>query len=197
MGRKDHIMRNLASFTAGCLTCVITVAPLAGAAEDGARDKRIGALLTGYEEVPAVSSPAEGTFRGRISADGTQIDYELTYSGLSSPVQQAHIHFAQRAVNGAIVVWLCGTAANPGPAGTPVCPAEGTVTGTITSAEVVASAPAQQIGAGELAEVIDAIEAGRAYANVHSSTSPGGEIRGQILVRSLRDLRDLLLDHLR
>ena len=33
---------------------------------------------------------------------------------------------------------------------------------------------------GELAEVIAAIRAGSAYANVHTSLSPGGEIRGQI-----------------
>ncbi len=38
----------------------------------------------------------------------------------------------------------------------------------------------QQILAGELAEVIAAIRAGVAYANVHTTLSPGGEIRGQI-----------------
>jgi len=36
------------------------------------------------------------------------------------------------------------------------------------------------LGPGELDEVIDAIRAGLAYANVHSTQSPGGEIRGQL-----------------
>ena len=49
------------------------------------------------------------------------------------------------------------------------------------AANVVAGATAsQQLAAGELAEVIAAIRAGAAYANVHTNLSPGGEIRGQI-----------------
>ena len=65
---------------------------------------------------------------------------------------------------------------------TPLCPQSGTVTGQITAANVIAAATAsQQIVAGELAEVIAAIRAGRAYVNVHSTPlTPGGEIRGQV-----------------
>jgi hypothetical protein len=143
--------------------------------------ERIQTRLSGYEEVPAVSTLASGEFRAMISPDETFIDYELTYSGLQAPVTQAHIHFAQPAVNGGIVVWLCGTAALPGPAGTPSCPESGTVSGTIFAAQVVGSAtPSQQLTAGDWAEVIDAIRAGSAYSNVHTLVSPGGEIRGQI-----------------
>jgi len=51
----------------------------------------------------------------------------------------------------------------------------------ITSANVIAgSMTPQQLTAGDLADVIKAIRAGVAYANVHTSVSPGGEIRGQI-----------------
>jgi hypothetical protein len=67
---------------------------------------------------------------------------------------------------------------------TPECPQGGSVSGTLTAANVVQPAtpppPPQQILAGELAEVIAAIRAGKAYANVHTNLSPGGEIRGQI-----------------
>jgi hypothetical protein len=38
----------------------------------------------------------------------------------------------------------------------------------------------QQLAAGDLAAVITAIRAGAAYANVHTTLSTGGEIRGQI-----------------
>ena len=95
---------------------------------------------------------------------------------------QAHIHVAQRGVNGSIVIWLCGTATNPGPEGIQTCPQDGTITEMVTAADVVAgSMTSHQLGAGELAEVIAAIRAGVAYTNVHTSPlSPGGEIRSQI-----------------
>jgi len=147
-----------------------------------ARAEHIQATLTGYEEVPAVSTVASGEFSATISNNDQSIDYTLTYSGLQGTVTQAHIHVAQLSVNGSIVIWLCGTASNPGPAGTPTCtPGSGTFTGTVTAANVVAGAtPSQQLTAGDLDEVIDAIRAGAAYANVHTNLSPGGEIRGQI-----------------
>jgi hypothetical protein len=149
-------------------------------------DDKIRARLTGYEEVPPVSTVASGEFEGRISGDESLITYELSYSGLQGTVQQAHIHFAQKAVNGSIVIWLCQTATTPAPvtvAGlTPFCPQSGTVTGQITAANVITAGTAsQQIVAGELAEVIAAIRAGRAYVNVHSTPlTPGGEVRGQL-----------------
>ena len=54
--------------------------------------------------------------RPALGRDEGSIDYELTYSGLQGTVSMAHIHFAQRGVNGSIVLWLCQTAAAPAPA---------------------------------------------------------------------------------
>jgi hypothetical protein len=86
-------------------------------------------------------------------------------------------------VNGGIVVWLCGTATNPGPPNTPSCPAgsSGEVAGTITAAQVQATA--QGIAANEFEELLAAIGEGATYANVHTTKYGGGEIRGQILQR--------------
>lgn len=142
--------------------------------------ERIQASLSGYEEVPSVSTVASGQFRGMISADGDSIDFELSYAGLQGDVTMAHIHFANAGVNGSVVAWLCGTAAIPGPPGTPACPESGTVSGTITASEVVGSSDTQQIEAGDLDAVIAAIRAGAAYVNVHTVISPGGEVRGQM-----------------
>jgi len=141
--------------------------------------------LKGFEEVPAVSTVASGEFEATISGDEQSIEWRLSYTALQGNVQQAHIHVAQKGVNGVIVIWLCGTTALPGPAGTQICPeGSGELTGQITAANVVQPAPptpaTQQILAGELAEVIAAMRAGVAYANVHTNLSPGGEIRGQI-----------------
>jgi hypothetical protein len=145
--------------------------------------EQIGALLTGYEETPAaVSTTGRGEFTATIDADSDVIVYSETYSGLQGPVTQSHIHVGQLGVNGSVVIFLCQTATNPDPTGlAPECPQEGTVTGTITAANVIAGTTAsQQLVAGDLAAVITAIRAGAAYANVHTSPSPGGEIRGQI-----------------
>lgn len=153
--------------------------------EERDRGNRLSATLIGYREVPSVNTPAHGRFRARISDDGQSIDYTLTFTGIATTVQQSHIHFAQKSVNGSIVVWLCqGALRAPAAVAalTPECPQEGTVSGTITSANVLASAAAQQLGVNRLDEVIAAIRAGVAYANVHSAVSPGGEIRGQIKV---------------
>jgi hypothetical protein len=151
------------------------------AASPAARAEPIMASLIGNQEVPVVSTAARGEFHGTISEDEQSIEYELMYSGLQGMVTQGHIHVAQLSVNGSIVVWLCGTTTNPGPAGTQTCPQSGTITGTITAANVVAgSMEAQQLMAGDLAAVIAAIRARVTYANVHTDLSPGGEIRGQI-----------------
>ena len=136
--------------------------------------------LTGYEEVPAVSTVANGDFRAVISRDDSAINYELSYSDLEGTIQQAHIHFGQEGVNGGIAVFLCTNLGN-GPVGTQLCPTPpATVTGTITAANVGAGANAQGIAAGEFAELLRAIRAGKTYANVHSTKWPGGEVRSQI-----------------
>ena len=149
-----------------------------------AKAQQVGALLTGYEESPSVSTTATGAFSATIAEDGDVIQYTETFSGLQAPITQSHIHIAQAGVNGSVVIFLCQTAANPDPTGlAPHCPQEGAVSGTITAANVIAGATAsQQLQAGDLAAVVTAIRAGMAYANVHTTLSPGGEIRGQIRV---------------
>jgi hypothetical protein len=141
-------------------------------------------FLVGYEEVPAVSTAADGEFRARIAEDDSSIQYELSYRELEGAVLQAHIHLGQPGVNGGISVWLCGNAnANPPvnpPAGTQPCPAPpATITGTITPADVVGPA-AQGIAPGEFGELLRAMRAGATYVNVHTTKFPGGEIRSQI-----------------
>ena len=142
--------------------------------------KELKTLLIGYEEVPAVSTTANGEFRGRISRDESEINYDLSYSDLEGDVQQAHIHFGQPGVNGGIVVFLCTNLGN-GPAGTQPCPAPpATISGTLRASDMVGLAAGQGIAPGEFEELIQAIRAGKTYVNVHTTKHPGGEIRGQV-----------------
>ena len=144
-----------------------------------------GGRLTGYQEVPSVSTVAKGEFKAELVSN-SKIEYTLSYTGLEGAVQQAHIHFGQRSVNGGISVFLCTNLGN-GPAGTQACPpAPATITGTIQAADVsppiaaTAAARAQGIDSGEFAELLAAIKARKTYANVHSTKFPGGEIRAQL-----------------
>jgi hypothetical protein len=136
--------------------------------------------LTGYEEVPALSTPGVGDFKIDLARDGQSLTYELTFSGLETPAIMAHIHFENATNNGPIVVWLCTNLGN-GPAGTQACPAAGgTITGTIAAADVTAGGAAQGLAAGEFDEFVRALQSGATYVNVHSTGHPGGEIRAQI-----------------
>ena len=142
-------------------------------------------LLTGYEEVPSVSTGASGQFDARIRRDNT-IDWELSYADLQGAVQQAHIHFGQTGVNGGITVFLCTNLGN-GPAGTQPCPAPpAVISGVIAAADVSPNIPAtaaartQGLNTGEFDELVAAMRAGATYVNVHTTTWPGGEVRSQI-----------------
>jgi hypothetical protein len=148
-------------------------------------ERRLKTRLSGLNEPPAVMTGAHGMFEATINADESGFEYTLTYEGLEGNVTQSHIHIGQVLVNGGISIWLCETATNPAPAAvaaaTPDCggPHAATVTGTVTAAQVIGPA-GQGVSAAEFSEVLNAMRHRVAYANVHSSMSPGGEIRGQL-----------------
>jgi hypothetical protein len=159
----------------------LTVGFLAMIGAAGAGKKDNGNRMLSFFEVPAISTPnATGRIDVRIQNNNT-ISFRLRYSGLSAAATAAHIHFAQRDVNGGIVAFLCGGGEAPCPPGT-TTPAD--VSGTILPEEIQGVA-AQGIpaGAAGFSEVVAAIRSGLTYANVHNGTFTGGEIRGQIKAR--------------
>jgi hypothetical protein len=133
-------------------------------------------------ETGAIFSPGTATLDLNLDRSARTITFKLTFSGLSAPVTQSHIHFGQRHVPGGIMVFFC-TNLNNGPAGTQACPAGGgTVTGMVTGASVIGPT-AQGVPAGDFDALVAALDSDSVYGNVHTTTFPGGEIRGQ--VRSL------------
>jgi CHRD domain len=167
--RRRTFVLVLAVLAAGLL-----VTSIAGA---GAGKKNFKANLTGFQEVPAVSSFGSGTFRATVDDDAQTITYELSFGGLNSTTLFAHIHLGQRGANGGVAAFLCGGGDKPAcPAGTG---GTETVSGVIDAADVIGPA-GQGIAPGEFDELVRAMRAGVTYANVHTMTQPGGEIRGQI-----------------
>jgi hypothetical protein len=171
-------MREKRLHIAGAVAVVAVASVIATTAVAGG-DKGLHTRLTGFQEVPAVSTDASGKFRAKLRSSSQEIRYELSYAGLTGAVQQAHIHLGQRAVNGGVSAFLCSNLAGA-PAGTQACPAApATISGTVTPAQVVGPS-GQGIDPMEFDELVRAIRAGVTYVNVHSETFPGGEIRGQL-----------------
>jgi len=150
MHRASQVLAVLAVATTG-MTCTANAeefnAKLSGFHETGALNAETGAIFTG----------GKGTLSLTLDKKLQSANYTLTYSGLTSPVLQAHIHFAKEHVPGGIFAFLCTNLGN-GPAGTPACPAGGgTVTGVLTPASIL-SVPGQNIVAGDFSVLVKALE---------------------------------------
>ena len=136
------------------------------------------AHLESRQEVPAVIADGSGIAVFKL-VPGEKILYRLFLRHTEGDVLFAHIHIAQKGVNGGVATWLCSST-GAGPAGTPACPdPKGFVDGEIT-ADRVSGIPDQGIGDGELGELMNAIRRGVAYVNVHTAAFGPGELRGQI-----------------
>jgi hypothetical protein len=117
--------------------------------------------LSPANEVPPRASAASGA--SGITLDGNNVHYSIEVHGISN-ILFAHIHSAPAGVNGPIRVTLY-----PGPTTGPV---DGVLAqGTFTAADVTGIT---------FEQLLSELRAGTAYVNVHTTTYPGGEIRGQV-----------------
>ena len=129
----------------------------------------------GALEVPVRDTQGQAQAIFHLSRNGASLDFKLIASNIEG-VTQAHIHCGPPGVNGPVAVFLYGfNAAGVAPHGV-------LNQGTITDANVIAL-PASEIcpgGVTDLDDVIEKMESGGAYVNVHTLVFPGGEIRGDI-----------------
>lgn len=141
--------------------------------------------LRGENEVPPHDTPAKGEATFVVSQDGQSVHYVLTVSQIDNPFM-AHIHMAAPGVNGPIVQWLFpSTVVAPGPAGI------GLTNGVIAKGDFTAATFIGPFAGKTMADLLNAIRAGNAYVNVHTSSGvpgdtqhpgnfPGGEVREQL-----------------
>jgi hypothetical protein len=179
---KQPFIRRALITSVFVLAAAVAVVLHSGTSEAQDWDHTLKAELNSFNQVPSVLTKSHGNFEAEINEDGT-ISFVLSYSGMSSPVVQAHIHFGASMTNGGVAVFLCGGAKQ-------ACPPSGTITGTITAADVSVlpitngdSVIPQGIEPGDLTGLIRAIRRGDTYVNVHTTTFPSGEIRGQVSFR--------------
>ena len=149
------MLRTMRRTAAGLAAAALVVAGLASASST----HEISAALNVKQEVPKQAvkvANAKGSFSGTIMQKGKKgtLKWKLTFSGLSGTPTAAHIHLGKRGVAGNVLVPLCAGNCRSGMKGT----------ATLSS------------------DVLDKIEHGQTYVNVHTTKNPNGEIRGQVAV---------------
>ena len=141
-------MRKLAPFALVVATALVLTAVSFGAS----RGMGWSATLTAAQEIPkqVVKTPAaKGAFHATLS--GKTLTWKLTFSHLSGPALQAHIHLGAMGKSGNVLVPLCAPCKN----------------GQTGKAKVTAA-------------VIKDLGKHLLYVNVHTAKNPAGEIRGQV-----------------
>ena len=121
------------------------------------------ATLSPDNEVPARASSASGI--ARMTFDGTTVTFLVQAANLNN-YTQGHIHSGAEGVNGPVRVFLLQFQ-TPALSVTQGVIAEG----SFTAADMVNY---------DFNTLIEEMRAGTAYVNFHSTTYPGGEIRGQV-----------------
>ena len=112
--------------------------------------------LRAGNEVPANASQGTGSVDAMFNKDNNLLRWKVNYSGLSGPATAGHFHGpAAAGANAGVVVPWSGPMASP---------LEGSAT----------------LSAAQVADLM----AGRWYANIHTAANPGGELRGQMMVRN-------------
>jgi len=155
------------------MTLVLLVTGLMVATPVSAGTRNFHANLSGSEEVSPVDTIAKGQAIFQLSKDGTELDYKLIVANIND-VTQAHIHASAPAgVNAAVVAWLY-------PSEPPEILIPGTFSGVLAQGTITAGDLVGPLAGHPLSDLIDAMNAGHAYVNVHTLGNPGGEVRGQI-----------------
>jgi CHRD domain len=152
---------------------------------EGTAEQHHATDLSGSEEVPPRDTPAGGLAIFREQQDSDLVDFHLVTSKIVN-VNQAHIHCGAFGANGPVRMWLFPVI---GPSGAAlVHPAQlGKHTGVLNSGTFNPTGVTCPDGTA----LIDAMRAGLAYVNVHTTDGvdpvntgpgdfPGGEIRGQL-----------------
>ena len=128
---------------------------------------------TGADEVPPNSSPGQAQANFKLSDDGTGLAYKLNVANIEN-VTQAHIHLALAPrTNGPVVAFLY-------PSAPPLQLIPGRSSGTLGEGTITAANLMGPLSGQPLSALVNAINSGNAYVNVHTSQLPPGEIRGDL-----------------
>lgn len=144
----------------------------AAASAAGKENNNYRTHLSGAEEVIPVDTRARGQAIFKLSDDGLALHYKLNVANIED-VTMAHIHLGPAGENGPAVAWLY-------PAVPPPVPIPGRSSGVLAAGVITAANLVGPLAGQTMADLMEAMDAGVTYVNVHTAAHPPGEIRGQI-----------------
>lgn len=141
------------------------------------------ATMTPAKEVPAVTtSTGSGTFTAVLDTVTNIMTYDIAFSGLSANVTVGHIHGpADATATASPILTFNSNNGQTFTTGATAGVAHGTWLMTSATTFVAATQTAPAITGDSLRKLLFA---GKAYANIHTSANTGGEIRGQITLKT-------------
>ena len=116
-------------------------------------DIQFTAMLDGDQEVPAVTTSAMGLGTFTLSKNMGKLTFKVIADGLSDTISSAHFHTGSIGASGPVAIDLTSS-----------------INGNSISGEIDPSA------------ILTDLMAGNIYINLHTSTNPNGEIRGQLMM---------------
>jgi CHRD domain len=143
-----------------------------GAAPASAQQFTLTATLTGANETPAgLNTGAFGSATVVVDMTARTVTYTVTVFNLPSGVTASHIHVGPVGVTGPVVVNFAPAVNSSN---------DFSFTGVVAD---TAFALAPNIGIRSADDMFQAILGNNSYVNVHSTVNPGGEIRGQLILK--------------
>ena len=150
----------------------MAAALLIGAAAASAQVIVASATLGGGEETPILLSGAAGTAEVAIDPVAKEFAITLRVFNIPTTTTAGHIHVGPKGIAGPVVIDFPAIAGRLG---------DFVTTFRVGEASFRASAA---IGINTIDDVIQAVANGNAYVNIHTTTFPGGEIRGQLVPKA-------------
>ncbi|HEY4321962.1 MAG TPA: CHRD domain-containing protein [Gemmatimonadales bacterium] len=135
-------------------------------AQSAARSVNYVARMNGAQETPANNTKATGS--ATLSLDGTKLHYSVEVHDLSGPATAAHIHVGATGVAGPPVFTF------------PIKAGVG-MSGNVSEGTIDLTRDASTGVSGDSLKIL--LNNGHAYINVHTKNFPGGEIRGQVMMK--------------
>jgi hypothetical protein len=147
----------------------MVAALLIGTAAASAQVVVATATLGGGDETPILLSGAAGTAEVAVDVAAKEFAVTLRIFNIPTTTTAGHIHVGSKGIAGPVVIDFPAIAGRLG---------DFVTTFRVGEASFRANAA---IGINTIDDVIQAVANGNAYVNIHTTTNPGGEIRGQLV----------------